>query len=55
LARLKNCPIHQLQQFLAGNAFLQSSEFPVENFHLYSSQLTSKGALHTIESSYPLI
>ena len=55
LARLKNCPIHQLQQFLAGNAFMQSSEFSVEHFHLYSSQLTSKGALHTIESSYPLI
>jgi len=54
LARLRNCPIHPLQQFLAGNAFLQSTEFTVENFHLYSSRLTPKGALHTIESSYPL-
>lgn len=54
LARLRNCPIHPLQQFLAGNAFLQTPEFPVEYFHLYSSWLTKKGALHTIESSYPL-
>jgi 2'-5' RNA ligase len=55
LARLRNCPIQPLQQFLAGNAFLQTPEFPVEDFHLYSSWLTKKGALHTIESSYPLI
>jgi 2'-5' RNA ligase len=55
LARLKNCPIHHLQEFLAGNAFFESSEFSVENFHLYSSKLTQKGALHTHERSYPLI
>ncbi len=55
LARLRNCPIHHLQQFLAGNAFFQTSEFPVEFFHLYRSQLTPKGALHTLESSYSLI
>ncbi len=54
LARLKNCPIRHLQQFLAGNAFFQSSEFPVEGFHLYRSQLTPKGALHSLDSSYPL-
>lgn len=54
LARLNNCPINHLQNFLAGNAFLQSSEFSVEHFHLYRSQLTPKGALHTLESSYPL-
>ncbi len=54
LARLSNCPIHSLQQFLAGNAFLQTPEFEVEYFHLYSSWLTKKGALHTIQSSYPL-
>ena len=54
LARLRNCPILSLQQFLAGNAFLQTPEFSVEYFHLYSSWLTKKGALHTIESSYPL-
>lgn len=55
LARLRNCPIQHLQQMLAGNAFLQSSEFTVESFHLFSSHLTKKGALHNIEESYPLI
>ena len=54
LARLKNCPISFLQQVLAGNAFLQTPEFQVEHFHLYSSWLTKKGALHTLQSSYPL-
>ncbi len=55
LARLKDCPIPRLQEFLAGNAFFHSPEFPVENFHLYSSKLTQKGALHSHERSYPLI
>jgi 2'-5' RNA ligase len=55
IARLKNSPIRQLQQFLAGNAFFQTAEFPVESFHLYSSRLTQKGAQHTLERSYPLI
>jgi 2'-5' RNA ligase len=54
LARLNNCPIRHLQNYLAGNAFLQTPDFTVDNFHLYSSQLTQKGALHTLESSYPL-
>ena len=54
LARLHNCPIRPLQNYLAGNAFLQTPEFIVDNFHLYSSQLTQKGALHTLECSYPL-
>ncbi|KJR97556.1 MAG: hypothetical protein VR65_23360 [Desulfobulbaceae bacterium BRH_c16a] len=54
LARLKNCPIRRLQEFLAGNALLQTPEFPVEEFHLYKSQLTKNGAIHTILQSYPL-
>lgn len=54
LARLKNCPIPHLQQFLAGNTFLQTPDFPVETFNLYSSRLTQKGALHTLEGSYSL-
>ena len=55
LARLNNCPGNRLHQFLAGNAFFQSSEFGIESFHLYKSQLTRKGALHTLASSYQLI
>jgi len=54
LARIKNSSLRHLQQYLAGNAFFQTSEFPVEDFHLYSSQLTAKGALHTLQSSYSL-
>ena len=54
LARLKNCPIKRLQEFLAGNAMLRTAEFSVEQFHLYKSQLTKSGAIHTILQSYPL-
>lgn len=54
LARLRNSPIRQLQQFLAGNAFFQTADFTVDSFILYSSRLTSKGAIHTVEASYPL-
>ena len=55
LARLNNCPINRLLEVLAGNAFLHTSYFPVDSFHLYSSRLTQKGALHTLESSYRLV
>lgn len=54
LARLKNCPLKRLQEFLAGNALLRTAEFPVNQFHLYKSQLTKSGAVHTIIQSYPL-
>lgn len=48
LARLKNSPVKRLQQFLAGNSLLQSPEFPVDRFSLYSSQLTPNRAIHTV-------
>ena len=54
LARLRNCPLKRLQEFLAGNAMLRTAEFPVEQFHLYQSQLTKSGAIHTILETYPL-
>ncbi|TKB26967.1 RNA 2',3'-cyclic phosphodiesterase [Desulfopila sp. IMCC35006] len=54
LARLNHCSVTRLHQFLAGNAFFQSSEFAIDSFHLYSSKLTQKGAQHTLESSYQL-
>ncbi len=52
LARLQNSPINRLHQFLAGNSLLQSPEFPVDRFGLYSSQLTPKGAIHTVLRTY---
>ncbi|MDK9705759.1 MAG: RNA 2',3'-cyclic phosphodiesterase [Desulforhopalus sp.] len=54
LARLNAPPIHRLQQVLAGNAFLQTPEFTVSAFALYKSQLTQRGAIHTLITSYPL-
>ncbi|MBU0729795.1 MAG: RNA 2',3'-cyclic phosphodiesterase [Proteobacteria bacterium] len=54
LARLKDTPIQRLGNFLAGNSLFRTEEFQVEEFHLYSSKLTSKGALHSIENTYPL-
>ncbi len=54
LARLKNTPANRLGSFLAGNGLFETHPFEVKNFLLYSSKLTPKGAIHTIEASYPL-
>ena len=54
LARLHDTPLARLGRFLAGNSLFATPEFPVSEFHLYSSALTSKGAVHTIEASYSL-
>ncbi len=54
LARLRNCSPAKLAAFLAANSMFRSREFMVEDFHLYSSILSPKGARHLIESSYPL-
>ena len=54
LARLRNSPLHRVTAFLAGNSFLSSPPFMVDSFHLFSSQLGPKGALHTLEETYPL-
>jgi 2'-5' RNA ligase len=55
LARLHDTPISRLGRFLAGNNPFVTEPFPVSEFHLYSSELTSKGAVHTLEASYPLL
>ena len=54
LARLRDAPLVRLGRFLAGNNLFATPEFPVAEFHLYSSEVTSKGAFHTLEASYPL-
>lgn len=54
LARLRNSPIQRVSSFLAGNSFLQTPEFTVDHFHLFSSQLGRNGAIHTLEESYSL-
>lgn len=54
LARLHDTPPARLSRFLAGNSLFATEAFPVSEFHLYSSELTAKGAFHTIEASYKL-
>ena len=54
LARLRESSLKRVGEFLSGNSFLQIDEFPVEEFQLFSSKLTGKGAIHTLEESYPL-
>ncbi|MBW6521742.1 MAG: RNA 2',3'-cyclic phosphodiesterase [Desulfoarculaceae bacterium] len=55
MARLRDTPVAKLTHYLAGNAHFASSAFEADTFHLYSSVLTKKGAMHQIEASYPLI
>jgi 2'-5' RNA ligase len=55
LARFRQKPpITRVADFLAGNGLFVLPEFSVSEFHLYSSKLTPKGAIHQIEASYPL-
>ena len=54
LARLKNTPTIKIARFLESHSSFYTSSFSVENFHLYSSVLARKGAVHRIEVSYPL-
>jgi len=54
IARLKNPSQHKVGNFLAGNNMFSQEPFKVEDFRLYSSVLTSKGAIHKVERIYPL-
>ena len=54
LARCKTTSVRRAAEFLSGNALLHSEDFAVDAFHLFSSSLTPKGAIHTLEESYPL-
>jgi 2'-5' RNA ligase len=54
LARLHDSPLQRVIAFLAGNSLLQTPEFTVDSFQLFSSQLKKNGALHTLEENYEL-
>lgn len=54
LARLKNSPLKRVSQFLAGNSMFATPPFRVDLFRLYSSTLTARGAVHTVEAEFPL-
>ncbi len=54
LAYLKDAPMSRLGAFLTEYALFQTAPFEVTEFQLYSSTLTSKGAVYQIEESYSL-
>ena len=54
LARLKNTPVQKIANFLSGNGLFSQEPFQVNDFMLYSSTLTRKGAIHKIERVYSL-
>ena len=53
LARLRNSPVQKIVNFLSGNGLFSQEPFQVEDFKLYSSVLSSKGAYHKVERIYP--
>lgn len=54
LARLRNAPEEKLARFVAAHNLYSSRKFGIEDFKLYSSVLTSKGAFHNVEEVYHL-
>lgn len=54
LARLRNSPLKRVTQFLAGNSMFETPPFRVDTFRLYSSVLSAKGAVHTVEAEFSL-
>ncbi|RKX24840.1 MAG: RNA 2',3'-cyclic phosphodiesterase [Candidatus Zixiibacteriota bacterium] len=54
LARLKGTPPERVARFLAEHSLLKLGPFPVTEFCLYSSFLSSERALHQVEASYNL-
>jgi 2'-5' RNA ligase len=54
LARLKNTPIQKIANFLSGNGMFNQKPFQVDDYKLYSSTLTPKGAIHKVERVYSL-
>ena len=54
LARLKNSSPHRVARFLAQNSLLRTPLLTVRQLTLFSSILSPKGAVHTIEEEYPL-
>lgn len=54
IARLKDISPHKAADYLDKNSLFKTESFPVEEFYLYSSTLTPKGAVHRREATYPL-
>ena len=54
LARLKRTPAVRVEQFVAENAGFRAGPIKIDRFTLFSSFLSSSGAIHTPEAEYPL-
>lgn len=54
LARLSGTPGSRLEHFFAGNGLFKTETIGICEFKLYSSFLSSNGAIHTVEESYKL-
>lgn len=54
LAYLSGVPQSVTEQYCAEHGLFQCGPFPVESFHLYSSQLGSAASHYEIEASYSL-
>lgn len=54
LARLRDTPSARVAPFLEQHRLFEAPPVPVNEFYLYSSTLTAKGAVHRREASYLL-
>lgn len=55
LARLKDTPASKVAPFLQEFSLFRLPPFPVTQFCLYSSYLSSERALHQVEATFPLV
>jgi RNA 2',3'-cyclic 3'-phosphodiesterase len=54
LAKLRDSHRDWVGGYIAGNSLFSLPAVPMQSFSLYSSKLTSEGAIHHLEDSYPL-
>ncbi len=55
LARLKRAQSGRVEQFVAEHAGFRAAPITIDRFVLYSSFLSSSGAIYTLEAEYSLI
>lgn len=54
IARLRDTPVERAGRYLSEHGLFKLEPFEVNEFHLYSSTLNSKGPKHIKEASWPL-
>jgi 2'-5' RNA ligase len=54
LARLRDTPVHRVQEFLTAHALFRAGPVPVDHFTLFSSYLQGSGPIYSAEAEYPL-